>query len=247
VQVFAVYTQKRDVTQRLKHILKREGIRVEVLTTAVPPEAREAWYERQLKAGMQVCIAHPRLVATGLDILAMQTILFYESGYSIYVLRQASRRSWRIGQKHPVKVKFLAYAGTMQENCLRLMGKKLLVSLAMEGKFANHGLQALDDADDILTAMARELVTEKGVGEKADALWKEIQQQHTRLLGTTKIVETAQTESSQSSPFLAKADLPSGPLQSESAPAALVQLALAEQRTPRRPRHDNDAQLSLAF
>jgi hypothetical protein len=67
VQIFAVYTQKRDVTQRLKNILSREGIRVEVLTTAVPPEAREAWYERQLKAGMQVCIAHPRLVATGLD------------------------------------------------------------------------------------------------------------------------------------------------------------------------------------
>jgi len=66
-QIFAVYTQKRDVTQRLKSILSREGIRVEVLTTAVPPEAREAWYERQLKAGMQVCIAHPRLVATGLD------------------------------------------------------------------------------------------------------------------------------------------------------------------------------------
>ena len=39
VQIFAVYTQKRDVTQRLKNILSREGIRVEVLTTAVPPEA----------------------------------------------------------------------------------------------------------------------------------------------------------------------------------------------------------------
>ncbi len=66
-QIYAVYTQKRDVTQRLKGILSREGIRVEVLTTAIPPEAREAWYERQFKAGMQVCIAHPRLVATGLD------------------------------------------------------------------------------------------------------------------------------------------------------------------------------------
>ena len=51
-----------------------------MLTTAVPPEAREAWYERQLKAGMQVCIAHPKLVATGLDILSMATILFYEAG-----------------------------------------------------------------------------------------------------------------------------------------------------------------------
>ena len=247
VQIFAVYTQKRDVTQRLKSILSREGIRVEVLTTAVPPEAREAWYERQVKAGMQVCIAHPRLVATGLDLLAMPTILFYESGYSIYVLRQASRRSWRIGQKHPVKVKFLAYAGTMQENCLRLMGRKLLVSLAMEGKFANQGLQALDDDDDMLTAMARELVTQKGVGEKADALWKEIQQQHTRLLGTTNVVTIAQPEPTQNGPCLPESDPPLRPPQSESAPAALVQLALTEQRAARRPRHDNDAQLSLAF
>jgi hypothetical protein len=37
------------------------------------------------------------------------------------------------------------------------------------------------------------------------------------------------------------------PLQSESAPGALVQLVLSEQRAARRPRHDNDAQLSLAF
>ena len=238
-----------DITLRMDRMIAEHDadIRVEVLTTAVPPEAREAWYERQVKAGMQVCIAHPRLVATGLDLLAMPTILFYESGYSIYVLRQASRRSWRIGQKHPVKVKFLAYAGTMQENCLRLMGKKLLVSLAMEGKFANQGLQALDDDDDILTAMARELVTEKGVGEKADALWREIQQQHTRLLGTTNVVTIAQPEPTQNGPRLPESEPPLCPLQSEPAPDALVQLVLSEQRAARRTRHDNDAQLSLAF
>ena len=194
---------------------------------------------------MQVCIAHPRLVATGLDLLAMPTILFYESGYSIYVLRQASRRSWRIGQKHPVKVKFLAYAGTMQENCLRLMGRKLLVSLAMEGKFANQGLQALDDDDDMLTAMARELVTQKGVGEKADALWKEIQQQHTRLLGTTSVVmEQPQNGRGEAGPPESE---PRCPLKPELAPAGLMQLILSRQRGSRRPRHDNDAQLSLAF
>jgi hypothetical protein len=62
-----VYTKKRDVTQRWKQLLVREGIRVEVLTTDVPPEARETWYERQLRNGMQVCICHPKLVQTGLD------------------------------------------------------------------------------------------------------------------------------------------------------------------------------------
>ena len=55
--------------------------------------------------------------------------------------------------------------GTMQEVCLRLMGKKLLVALAMEGKFTSEGLQAIDGDDDMLTAMARELVENKGIGE----------------------------------------------------------------------------------
>ena len=148
-QIYAVYTQKRDVTRRLEQILLNEGIRVAVLTTDVPPEAREGWYERQLRGGVQAVICHPRLVQTGLDLIEFPTILFYETGYSIYVLRQASRRSWRIGQRLPVKVKYLHYAETMQESCLRLMGKKLLVSLAMEGKFSSEGLQAINEEDDI--------------------------------------------------------------------------------------------------
>jgi len=176
-QIYAVYTQKRDVLARLAGILAKEGIRVAVLRTEVPPEAREAWYERELRAGAQAFICHPKLVQTGLDLVFCETILFYETGYSIYVLRQASRRSWRIGQSRPVKVKFLHYDKTMQESCLRLMGKKLLVSLAMEGKFTGEGLQSIDDGDDILMSMARELVTERGIGESADAVWRQLQKQ----------------------------------------------------------------------
>jgi SNF2 family DNA or RNA helicase len=102
-QIFAVFTLKHDVTERLKALLTREGIRVEVLTSDVPPERREAWYEQKLRSGMQACIAHPKLVMTGLDLLETPSIFFYESGYSTHVLRQASRRSWRIGQKRPVR------------------------------------------------------------------------------------------------------------------------------------------------
>ena len=45
----------------------------------------------------------------------------------------------------------------------------------MEGKFSREGLQSLDEDDDMLTAMARELVTENGVGESAAAVWRQIQ------------------------------------------------------------------------
>ncbi len=181
-QIFAVYTQKRDVTQRLQVILQSEGIRAEILSTDVPPERREAWYEDRLRHGMQVSIAHPRLVMTGLDLLEMPSIFFYESGYSTHVLRQASRRSWRIGQKKPVRVCYMSYAHTAQERCLRLMGKKMLVSLALEGKLASHGLTAMEQDDDLLTALARELVTEKGIGECAAAVWKLLQREATVIL-----------------------------------------------------------------
>ncbi len=183
VQVYAVYTQKRDVTRRLESILAKEGIRVARLTADVKPETREAWYERQLRQGTQVVISHPRLVALGLDLLPFSTLLFYETGYSIFTLRQASRRSWRIGQHRNVVVKFLAYKDTLQETCLRLMGRKLLVSLAMEGKFSAEGLQAVGD-EDMLMAMARELVTEKGVGDSASTVWRELQKRHEETFGS---------------------------------------------------------------
>lgn len=192
-QIYAVYTQRRDVTRRLERILTNEGIRVAVLTTEVPPESREGWYDRQLRGGVQAVICHPKLVQTGLDLIDFPTILFYETGYSIYVLRQASRRSWRIGQRLPVKVKFLHYAETMQESCLRLMGKKLLVSLAMEGKFSSEGLQAINEEDDILMAMARELVTENGIGEKADEVWSTLQKRQEAILGT-RVAQDPETE-----------------------------------------------------
>ena len=180
-QVFAVYTQKHDVTARLERILSHEGIRSAVLRASVDTSKREAWYARQIKQGVQVVISHPKLVETGLDLLDFPTIIFYESGYSLHTLRQASRRSWRIGQRQPVRVKFLCYEGTMQTACLRLMGKKLLVALTMEGKFAGEGLQNIDEDDDMLSAMARELVERNGIGETADAVWRALNTEHQKL------------------------------------------------------------------
>lgn len=180
-QVFAVYTQKHDVTARLERILSTAGIRTAVLRASVDTSKREAWYARQIKDGVQVVICHPKLVETGLDLLDFPTIIFYESGYSLHTLRQASRRSWRIGQRRPVRVKFFCYEGTMQTACLRLMGKKLLVALTVEGKFAGEGLQSIDEDDDMLSAMARELVERNGIGETADSVWKALSAEHQKL------------------------------------------------------------------
>jgi hypothetical protein len=44
----------------------------------------------------------------------------------------------------------------------------------MEGKFSGEGLQSLDADEDLMSAMARELVEKAGVGESADAIWCEL-------------------------------------------------------------------------
>jgi len=79
-------------------------------------------------------------------------------------------------------VKFVTYTGTMQETCLRLMGKKMLVALMMEGKFSGEGLQSLDTDEDLMSAMARELVEKAGVGASADQMWRELERERERVL-----------------------------------------------------------------
>jgi len=69
----------------------------------------------------------------------------------------------------------------MQTSCLRLMGKKLLVALTMEGKFAGEGLQSIDEDDDMLSAMARELVERNGIGDSADSVWRALSTEHQKL------------------------------------------------------------------
>jgi hypothetical protein len=198
-QVYATYTGEKDVTLRLQTVLEREGIRTATLRSSVATDKREDWYDRQLKAGVEVVICHPKLVETGLDLLAFPTLYFYETGYSLHTLRQASRRSWRIGQRLPVRVKFVTYAGTMQETCLRLMGRKMLVALMMEGKFTGEGLQALDTDEDLMSAMARELVEKAGIGETADAVWRDLDKEREKIQPRSSVVAEPETEEDSAS------------------------------------------------
>jgi len=47
----------------------------------------------------------------------------------------------------------------------------------------------MDEGEDILMAMARELVNEKGIGENAAAVWKRLQQEQQEVFGVRAEVE----------------------------------------------------------
>ena len=160
VLVYVTHTGTRDITGRWSQLLTKQGFRVAVLKAdTVSPEKREAWVDERVKEGIDVLMCHPRLVQTGLDLIDFPTICWAETDYSVYTMRQASRRSWRIGQDRPVKVSFLAYRDTMQTRALQLVAKKLTSSLAVEGELTEDGLAAYgDDGQDFILTLAHQIV-----------------------------------------------------------------------------------------
>ena len=168
VFTYCQYTGVKDVMPRVQKLLLDEGVKAEIMRYTVKPEEREEWIENRVKSGTQVIIANPKLVQTGLDLYDFPSLIFYQTGYSIFTLRQASRRSWRIGQDKNVKIHYLFYGNTMQERAMQLMGSKLEASLAIEGKFSEEGLLAMTSGEDMTTAMAKALANGldvEGVGE----------------------------------------------------------------------------------
>ncbi len=104
----------------------------------------------------------------------------------------------------------------MQTSCLRLMGKKLLVALTMEGKFAGEGLQSIDEDDDMLSAMARELVERNGIGDTADSVWRALSTEHQKLFPAN----------SHSDDDPSSIEMPGILLDTQPAPASLVEGAI---------------------
>lgn len=158
--IYTSYTGKRDTTSRLKAILTKAGLNVAVLKATVPTEKREEWIAEQIDKGVDGVICNPELVKTGLDLLEFPSIVFMQTGYNVYTLMQAARRSWRIGQVNDVNVTFLGYAQSAQSRCLSLMAEKIAVSQSTSGDIPESGLDSLNQrGDSVEVALARELLS----------------------------------------------------------------------------------------
>lgn len=157
--VYTVYSDTKDTTGRLKTLLANEGIKASVLKASVKADEREDWVLSQLDKGCEVLICNPELVKTGLDLLQFPTIYFMQTGYNVYTVMQAARRSWRIGQTEPVEVYFAGFANSVQQICLELMGKKISVSQSTSGDMPENGLDILNTEEaSIEVELAKRLI-----------------------------------------------------------------------------------------
>ena len=157
VLVYYNWTNRTDIGKKIPKLFKEQGIKCAVLEKVVP-EKREEWIKKQVDKGIDVIITNPKLVETGLDLLDFTTIIFYQVGYNIFTLRQASRRSWRLSQTKPIEVYFLYYENTIQAQALSLMATKMQAAMAIEGKFSEEGLRAMSNNEDMLTQIANSVV-----------------------------------------------------------------------------------------
>ena len=135
------------------------------LKPTIAAKKRQAWINDNPS---DVMICNPELVKTGLDLLQFPTIIFYETTYNVFTLKQASRRSWRIGQTNNVKVIFMAYANTPQHKALELVGAKISAANSLEGRLSgDDDLSAMgDDEDNIQLALAKAIL--KGESSSKD-------------------------------------------------------------------------------
>jgi hypothetical protein len=122
VLVYVRLTGERDIQGRILLVLEKSGLRAEVLRSSVNPRRRMNWLRRNKP---DILITNPRLVETGLNLVDYSTVVFYQIDYSLYTTWQACRRVWRLGQTMPVKVVYVAYANSMEERAVGLVGEKI--------------------------------------------------------------------------------------------------------------------------
>ena len=154
VLIYVRQTGTRDIQDRILKVLRHGGVRAEILSSGINPRKREEWIARRV-FGLDALITNPRLVATGLDLVAFSSVVFFEIEYSLYTLWQSLRRVWRLGQTKPVNAVFSVYHGAMESQALALIGAKMKAAQLLYGDEVGGAIVPEDDGD-ILMKLARE-------------------------------------------------------------------------------------------
>jgi len=163
--VFATYTNL-GVSKRLETLLgdALQGYSIKCLPSSVEASKREKWIKDN---PCDVLICNPELVKTGLDILEYPTIIFYQTTYNVFTLKQAARRSWRIGQDKNVKVIFMTYDKTSQRKALSLISRKVAAANSLEGRLSLGGdLAGLEEESTSLQMQLAKAIAQGGNSDK---------------------------------------------------------------------------------
>lgn len=162
--VYLRQTATRDIQPRIEALIRRHvpGARPYILRNTVAAERREKVIGQQVAAGINVVIANPELVKTGLDLIHFPTLIFYEITFNLGTMMQAAARAWRLNQTHAqCKTCYLFAQGTMEHTAVQLMSRKQRAAKLLAGDIGLTGLDALTEGESgfeeaLLDAIARD-------------------------------------------------------------------------------------------
>ena len=168
--IYAEYTQSdsTNVIPRLQELLYKhcnlaKNEVVSMRASYPSSAARENWMHQRAKEGMKVMLCNPRLCETGLDFCWKDnnttynypTLIFYQSGYSLFIMWQAAGRAWRLNQREECRTYYLGYEKTVQQAILQVLGEKKAATSAIQGKFSADGLAAMAQGVDTQVRIAQ--------------------------------------------------------------------------------------------
>lgn len=171
VLIYCVYTVKYGADVRLQYVLKQHGIDSVVLDSTVPQQERLQWLARREKEGARVIISHMRLLELGIDALSWPSVIVYQMTQEVNMLRQATRRSWRIGQTRECRVYYLVANETQQVPEFEKVMAKRGHAMLLEGRLDHSELARY--SRDQHSALAYDLVeclASSGLAER----WQEL-------------------------------------------------------------------------
>ncbi len=188
--IYCEYTGEGDetISYRLKEVLEKncqmKPYEAVVIESSYPAAAkREAWMHQKAAEGARVFITNAKCVATGLDFAFhylgkkynYPTIIFYQTGYDMIKIWQASHRHYRLNQTEECRTFFLVSERTIQLDAVQLVATKEVATSAIQGQFSSEGLSAMARGVDPRVILAQSVAEksekkEQGLRKMMDVL-----------------------------------------------------------------------------
>ena len=130
VDKIVIFAYHHSVIEKLQKELHKTGYGVITITGDTPTQHRQNRIDDFIKdPSIKVFIGQIQAAGEGIDGLqrVCHNVLFIESSWVPGEIAQAIARVWRLGQEHPVLIRFLIWANSVEEHMLRVALDKVKV------------------------------------------------------------------------------------------------------------------------
>ncbi|GAA5946244.1 hypothetical protein JCM3775_004538 [Rhodotorula graminis] len=150
VLIFSGFTRMLDILEDYMDLRSYKYARLDGQTSR-PRRALDIRLFQRESSALQVFLISTRAGGLGVNLTAASTVVMFESDFNPQVDLQAIARAHRIGQTKTVHVYRLVTAGSVEEQAMSRLRKKLYLSLKIMGGMRN-ATERFDDEEDMVDA-----------------------------------------------------------------------------------------------